>query len=220
MTTCSVAGCDHPPVGRKLCKNHYEQVRRAGGIPPRKDRSACVVEGCGKIVVGNGYCDAHYRRWRRTGSPDRTPVTPEQRFWRYVTKGNAEECWTWTGAGWPSGYGSLRISRDCKVAVHRFSYELHVGPIPEGLVIDHLCRNRGCVNPAHLEPVTFAENILRGEGTGARYARRSECLRGHSFDPPNGYLNKQGGRSCHACDRIRYERSQARKKEATEAAER
>lgn len=165
------------------------------------------------MVVGNGYCDQHYRRWRRSGTPDRTPTTVADRFWRHVAKGGETECWPWTGGGWPSGYGSLRISPDAKVPAHRFSYELHVGPIPEGLVIDHLCRNRKCVNPAHLEPVTFAENILRGEGMAARHARKTECLRGHSFDPPNGYTNKQG-RGCRACDRIRYERRQLRRKQA------
>ena len=80
-------------------------------------------------------------------------------------------CWQWTGAKTAAGYGQLRLPfRRVPVYAHRFSYEAHVGPIGDGLTLDHLCRNRACVNPAHLEPVTNAENIRRGAAARRREA--------------------------------------------------
>ena len=78
---------------------------------------------------------------------------------RYV---EVDGCWLWTG-GRRGGYGRIKLAETGTVDAHRLSYEHHIGPIPDGLVIDHLCRNRSCINPAHLEPVTTAENIRRGE---------------------------------------------------------
>jgi hypothetical protein len=82
-------------------------------------------------------------------------------------------CWLWTGARTTGGYGLLKVDGRPEY-VHRLSYEHHVGPIPDGLQLDHLCRVRCCVNPAHLEPVTGTENIRRGEP-----ATRTHCPRGH-----------------------------------------
>jgi hypothetical protein len=88
-------------------------------------------------------------------------VSPEQRFWRHVVRDPDTECWEWTAARKNGGYGSLAIGRG-NVYAHRFAYEMLVGPIPTNLELDHLCRNRGCANPAHLEPVTRRVNVLRG----------------------------------------------------------
>ena len=86
------------------------------------------------------------------------------RFWSRVVK--SDDCWEWAGAHDNHGYSKTSFEyRD--MAAHRVAYELVVGPIPEGLTIDHLCRNRGCVNPAHLEPVTQRENTLRGVSPAA-----------------------------------------------------
>lgn len=220
--TCAIDGCEKSPRARGLCGAHYESDRRAGRIAPGRNAKACLVAGCPERVVGHGYCDVHYRRWKRNGTPDKQPVhTVDERFWSFVNKaGPVSErrpdlgpCWVWTGGGWPSGYGSFRVN-GVKVGAHRYAYERLVGPIPEGLVVDHLCFNRSCVRPAHLEVVTFRENILRGDNTAAQFARRSNCLRGHCFDPPNGYITSQGARGCRACDRIRSARKRSRAKQA------
>lgn len=101
-------------------------------------------------------------------------------------------------------YGEIYASRFLgpgSKRAHRVSYETFVGPIPAGLTLDHLCRNTLCINPAHLEPVTIKENVLRGDGPTARNARKTHCDRGHAFDETNTGPNANGGRSCRACKR-------------------
>lgn len=124
----------------------------------------CEVEQCDRPVHGRGYCNMHLRRLRRHNDLTRDHTTPraslEERFWAKVTK--TDNCWLWTGA-LSSGYGRIGIGPSSAGLdyAHRISYRLHHGPIPEGLFIDHLCRVRRCVNPAHLEAVTQAENNRR-----------------------------------------------------------
>jgi hypothetical protein len=130
----------------------------------------------------------------------------EDKFWQKVTAG-PEGCWNWNASHSPTGYARIGAGgrKGKTLYAHRVSYELFVGSIPEGMQLDHLCRNRGCVNPAHLEPVTQRENILRGNGLSAKYARRgNRCLRGHLYDEENTYLRPDNGkRQCKACTRIR-----------------
>lgn len=104
-------------------------------------------------------------------------------------------CWEWTGARRPDGYGVLN-----GVRAHRLVYEAKVGPIPEGLDLDHLCRVRHCVNPDHLEPVTRRVNTLRGEGPAAVKARQTHCVNGHLLAGDNLYVHpKRGTRNCRTC---------------------
>ena len=117
--------------------------------------------------------------------------------WTYSEDG----CWLWSGYVQKSGYASYTKMVDGKRPLaHRFTYEALVGPIPEGMVLDHLCRNRACVNPSHLEPVSMQENILRGEGFAATNAQKTHCKHGHPFDDENTWVYR-GLRHCRTCRR-------------------
>jgi hypothetical protein len=124
-------------------------------------------------------------------------------FERLIRKiDTSDDCWTWTGNRCRKGYGRIKIGGNQKQA-HRVAYEFFVGPIPCGLTIDHLCRNRGCVRPNHLEPVTGRENTLRGVAPSAMNAVKTHCVNGHPFDEANTYWWGGGAwRSCRACMRI------------------
>ena len=118
-------------------------------------------------------------------------------------------CWEWLAGKDPSGYGSVRWEGRTRGA-HRVAYEVLVGPVPDGLELDHLCRNRACINPAHLEPVTRRENVRRGFGPAGICARRTHCPRGHAYDQPNTLLYR-GKRYCRACIAARYAGRSARR---------
>lgn len=111
------------------------------------------------------------------------------------------DCWLWTGVLNHSGYAEVDQRGRYLGMAHRISYEMHVGPIPDGLTLDHLCRVRHCINPAHLEPVTRGENSLRGVGWAGQHARQEACKRGHPFDEQNTYRWRTG-RICRECRRL------------------
>lgn len=122
----------------------------------------------------------------------------EERLWERIDKNAPNGCWLWTRALNASGYGV--VGRENKILrVHRVTYELLVGPIPEGMQLDHLCRVRACCNPDHLEPVTNRENWLRGQHHTAVMIRENKCKRGHEMTEENTYWRKNGGRLCRAC---------------------
>ena len=110
-------------------------------------------------------------------------------------------CWEWQGPLNRNGYGLFYLSKTR--AAHRVSYEFFVGLIPEGLQIDHLCRNRACVNIEHLEIVTHRENCLRGTSPLAVNARRTHCVHGHPLSGKNLAIGYRGDRICKACHRRR-----------------
>lgn len=120
-------------------------------------------------------------------------------------------CWMWLGYIDYDGYGKTTENRRHQLA-HRVVYARLVGPIPQGLTIDHLCRRRACVNPEHLEPVTQKVNTLRGNAVTAENARKTHCGNGHPFDVLNTHWTRSGTRDCRACKRANEARRRARQK--------
>lgn len=128
-------------------------------------------------------------------------------FWLRVGASSDDECWEWQGPLDRDGYGHYMASipgtgRQVKLAAHRVAFFLEHGRYPSpGLVLDHLCRNRGCVNPAHLDEVTQGENGRRGEGRSVAFAQRTHCDKGHPLDGDNLATRVNGGRKCRRCHR-------------------
>ncbi len=164
----------------------------------------CSVEGCENKAVCRSWCEKHYSRWKR--HRDITdPPTREEHFWLDVDK--SKDCWRWRNSHSHLGYALVMWFGKTRPA-HRIAYELTRGPIPDGLVIDHLCRNRWCLNPDHMEPVTQRENVLRGEGVAARHAAKTHCPQGHEYTEENTYHwpgAKGASRACRACISERYQ---------------
>lgn len=181
----------------------------------------CSVAGCERPHAARGYCKMHYQRWRLNGDPGGAELIygdDEARFWSKVDKRGPDECWPWTaclarGYGWfydgsnPKGRGSRGRG------AHRVAYEMLVGPVPEGMDLDHTCHNatgcpggascvhRRCVNPAHLEPVTRRVNLVRG-ARSTYWSDRTHCKYGHEYTAENTRM-RGSTRICRACERER-----------------
>lgn len=153
--------------------------------------------------------DPYQVPWRKAlfkGTP-RQPRSTWDRFNSRLVPGSGD-CWGWSGAYFKqTGYTLLVMrSQDGKwrpTVAHRIAYELYIAEIPPGLVIDHLCRNRGCVNPWHMEPVTRGENVRRGEAPSAVTVRENRCNRGHELTAENSIIRLNGKRECRECVRAR-----------------
>ena len=137
-------------------------------------------------------------------------LTPVERFWQKVDK--TSSCWLWTAALDRDGYGKIGVNGK-SIRSHRYSYELHKGELEGGMVVDHLCKVRNCVNPAHLRIVTWVQNIFENSNSPARINRdKTQCKHGHSLKGNNLYVQpKTGKRYCKICDRRRAREYQRRK---------
>jgi hypothetical protein len=140
---------------------------------------------------------------------------------RFISKTRVDRttgCWKWTGTILSRGYGQYYVGGGQKnriqLLAHRFAYEVLIGPIPSDLTIDHLCRNRACVNPLHMEVVTRGENVLRGIGTSAVNKRKKKCIHGHAFTDANTYRppGNPNQRMCRECLRARDRANNAKRR--------
>lgn len=197
-TTCP--GCGGTKKAESaLCRPCADAAKRANGPGPNPE-GLCSC-GCGEptplakrtsattlAIKGQPlrFVPGHQRRKHPT------EYEPEDRGFP------AGKCWIWKRAVDTHGYGVV-VRAGHSIRAHRLVYERHVGPIPDGLDLDHLCRVRDCVNPTHLEPVSRSENIARGEGAAGIVARTGKCLRGHPFSGDNLYVSPSGSRHCRAC---------------------
>lgn len=132
-----------------------------------------------------------------------------QAFFGMADLGN--QCWNWLGSKYQNGYGKVGKAG---YMVHRIAYELTKGTVPADMCLDHLCRNRSCINPDHLEVVTLVENVMRGESHNAVNARKTHCKNGHEFTQANTYIHpKRGTRNCIFCRNEASRRHTSRAKE-------
>ena len=186
--TCSVDGCAIKTIARGLCSKHYQRLKHHGTTDTlMRERGApippCTIEGCTNPGTGSGgfgWCYKHYRRFYRHGDPlatSRIVGDDLARFMSYLAEGSPPadapelgNCWLWTGLLTRDGYGVMASDLPTHSA-HRWSYRYHVGPLVEGLELDHLCSVRNCVNPWHLDPVTQAENKKRANDKKRGYPK-------------------------------------------------
>lgn len=132
---------------------------------------------------------------------------------RALSRVEVGDCWLWLGYRDEDGYGRIKVDGHSR-GVHRIVYDELVGPVAEGLTLDHLCRVRHCVNPDHLEPVTKRVNDLRGYGAPAQAARRTTCPRGHAYDAIHANGGGSVARTCRRCTAQKQRRYQARMRAA------
>lgn len=211
MTTCSVDDCEAGHYGHGYCTKHYSRWKRHGS--PRLGAKTVSRFDPGLLTTSSGLraVDLHVR----PGYEKLRDVILSR-----CEQGN-EGCWTWRGALDPRGYGRMNPPRGLpgRVSglVHRALYTALIESPDPKLHLDHLCRNRACCNPGHLDLVEPRVNLTRGLGPIAEKARAKYCVRGHLFDEANTYITPQGRRWCRKCAVIRQRARREREKAASSA---
>lgn len=162
---CSFEGCWRKRIAKGFCHSHYRQMRAGGPLLPislQAPPAECSYPSCGLVSTARSLCRAHYWQFYsgKRLSPLGEPATPARRFISRIEV--AESCWEWTGH-LSRGYGSFTIGNRSMMA-HRWAYEARNGPIPEGLCVDHVCRNKACVKPSHLRLATTKQNAENQTG--------------------------------------------------------
>lgn len=222
---CEFPDCGRPHSARGLCRGHDRQRALGRPLVPMKPyvKRECSVAECDRTPRAFGMCSVHRSQLARTGDLPKVAQKPvRDDIWSRVDA--TGDCWQWTGDKSRSAsgayYGIISTAngdRRTRTGAHRFVYELLVGPVPEGLQIDHLCRNTLCVNPDHLEPVSGTVNINRMPWNSyIKNARKSRCKHGHEFTPENTKVYA-GRRQCATCIKRRERQTRDRRRALQEA---
>jgi hypothetical protein len=164
----------------------------------------CIVWNCDRPARRKSVCDMHNHRLRQGTPLDQAvgralPTDIAIRLWAKVKVADALDCWEWIASLNSEGYGQI-YHQGRPHRAHRIAYELLIADIPEGLTIDHLCRNRRCVNPWHMEPVPLSVNSSRAS-VGRTYTLKTECNNGHPYSDDNVRIDPVGHRRCRQCER-------------------
>lgn len=210
----------------RRCVNTPGHGRLTGGADVTEN--ICSSEGCDRPARYTGYCSMHSQRLARLGSPELPPrPSPSERFWAKVDRCGPDECWPFLGYVKTNGYGVFDtwIPDHQRHYAHRFAYNDRVGPIPDGLDVDHQCHNldascpggwscphRRCCNPAHLRVCTRATNLRAGRKPGGPRPRPTHCIADHEFTAENTRWLRHGYRQCKACAARRAREFQARRR--------
>lgn len=213
---CAADNCERRAVARELCSMHASRMRRYGRLeklPLGREQATRGLPGpcvaCGRDLEPSEFyyrssgprlqpcksCMAVRQSGKRPSPPN------AELFWSRVEKGDG--CWLWTGTLGNGGYGKFNGT-----VAHRTAYQLSGRELHDGLTLDHLCRVKHCVNPAHMEEVTLAENLRRA------FVLTDACRAGHPFDTPNARYVRGGQRACRECDRRNARTYKARKRAA------
>lgn len=213
MPICIREGCDRNAVARFLCHRHITAARRNGEeLPPPMKRlgGPCIADGCERPRSFLQRCTLHAQRFRKYGSDDLPQVSDDERFDRSWVLDPQTGCHLWLRAIDKGGYGHFCPAGRRSIRAHRYAWIRKHGPVPTGLVLDHIvCDNPRCCNAEHLVAVTNQVNTRRDPlSPHGINSRKTHCIRGHEFTKENTYWRPDGrGRNCRACLKDRQARN-------------